>query len=182
VKSNGIVAGITNDAIQALAAAFEGDLHSLAHEIAKLALLADKDQQIDLKLVSSICNGTPERSTFQLIQLIAQSNAAKANALLNDLLEQGLHPLQISGLLNRAFRIMLAKRASTSATKSLLHEDLTNNWFLRNIGGAAEQFSESDLNKTVQALCSLDMELKSSGLPAASHLESFVVRSALRAH
>ncbi len=127
-----------------------------------------------------MCSGAPERTSFQLVHLIAQKSTIKASALLKDLLEQGIHPLQLSGFLNRAFRTMLAKKTSDNKTHSSLHNELTNNWFLRNLSSSANLFTAQELEKSVNSLKHLDLKLKGSSLSPETHLESFITEACLR--
>ncbi len=165
VERAGVSGGIAQEAVSLLVQTFGSDLTSLSQEISKLALMADRGEQISKKLLLEVLEKTPERTSFTLVQEMAAKHVSSALRLTDELLEQGLHPLQLSSFLSRSFRTMLATRASLGS-KAPIHSELTNPWFVRNTSRAASAFIPEHLEASIEVLKKLDLQLKSSSPPA----------------
>ncbi len=178
--------GIEPAAITQLVQCYGGDTQRLSQEIGKLSLLTDRGALISKKLVEQISYRTPERTSFELVNQLARKNIVGAVKLTEDLVLQGLHPLQLLSFLSKAFRTAAANKGRTSTSYgedfagNPVHPELANPWFIRNLSAAISGFSEQELKAALETLKSLDLELKSSGLPPELSLSVAVQRIASR--
>lgn len=161
----GASAGIEPGAIELLAKCYGNDISALAQEISKLALLTDTGKPITKELATQIINRSPENTSFELVNQIARKNVIPAVILAKKLLDQGLHPLQLSNFLTRSTRMLLANKSKTAHGNAPLHSELSNPWFLRNLSNALQLTSEGELASFIGTLKKLDLELKSNNLP-----------------
>lgn len=157
-------AGIQSDAAVLLAEKMGNDTLSLYNELQKLVLLTGTDELITPGLVLMATSGQPERQTLDLIGKIAQKDIVGAQSLLQSLLNQGNHPLQLSGYLNRCLRNLIVLKNSPEPPKGL-HSDYTNPWFNKRLLPLLRFYREEDLKKSLKVLSKLDLDLKSSKLP-----------------
>jgi len=171
--------GIESEAVELLIESYGTDVSALAAEISKLALLTAAGKTISRKTVEQISHRAPETTSFSLVQEMARKNAARASALAANLLDQGLHPLQVSAFLNRAFRTLAV--ATDAPHAGPLAPELTNPWFAKNLGVPARSFSPADIKASLSLLARLDFQLKDSKLPDHLVLSNTVQRIALRA-
>jgi len=174
----GIASGITPDAKQLLIRCYGGDVSHLAPEIEKLSLLVVPGEQISRTLVEALSLRSPEVTSFELVKQLAAKSPLSSVALVNDLLLQGLHPLQVNAFLSRAFRIMLAHRERSGAA---VHPELSNPWFQRQLGTSASAFTLRELKSAINRLTQLDFQLKDSGLPPSLNLSVAIQEIAARA-
>ena len=177
VQRAGIASGINADARQLLITCYGGDISRLAPEIEKLSLLIVPGEPITKSLVEAISLRNPEVTSFELVRQMAAKNPLRSVSLANDLLLQGLHPLQVNAFLSRAFRTLLAQKERGS---SVIASELNNPWFTRQLGSSLNNFTVGELNHAVRMLTKLDFQLKDSGLPSPLALSMAVQGIAAR--
>ena len=152
--------GFEKGAAQLLVKYFGSDTTLLVREIEKLALLTEPDTAISSKLVHQLSFQNPDVTSFELVQKIARRDVAAASTQALSLVDQGMHPMQISYFLSRCIRTLLA-RNNTSAKEQLASE-FTNYWFTKNLSGLERSFPDQNTNECLEALRSLDFNLKDS--------------------
>lgn len=169
----------TQGAAKLLATSYENDLGGLSQQLLTLSLLTDREAPIDENLVRDFALKSAEQTSFELVAQIAARNTVRAQKITNDLLSQGLVPLQINAFLGRSFRMMLAQKAMAESGSTVsLPQDLSHPWFLRKLSPALGRFSASKLKEAVTICADLDLSLKSSGLPPELALSLAVTRLA----
>jgi len=173
----GIASGIQPEAKQLLTESYGGDVSRLASEIEKLSLLSVPGEKINRKLVEAISLKNPEVTSFELVRQVAAKNPLYAVSLVNDLVAQGLHPLQVNAFLSRAFRVLLANKDTGGVA---LHPDLSNPWFLKQLSSSLRNFSVSELTDVIERLGRLDFQLKDSSIPPPLALSLAVQEIAAR--
>jgi len=182
-RRSGAEQGIAPDAVDLLAHNYGEDTGALAQQLSKLALLTDRENpRITTKTVKAAAEKTPERSSLELVKVIAQKNAPIAVELTHDLVAQGLHPLQLSAFVNRAYRTILAQK-SADQSKEIpikLDPDVSNPWFTRNLAPCQRLFTDKELKAGIETLKDLDLALKSSGVGPNLTLELAVQQLAQR--
>lgn len=161
IAQNGGPSGIEDKALEMLIKSYGSDLSALSREIAKLSLLTAIGEKITKELVQSTSLKSPEANNFSLVTALARQDALGAVSLAQSLVDQGLHPLQISAFLNRCFRTLLGQVNPTQ----LANAELSNNWFIRSLNEAKSRFSFDELQKSVELIKKLDFQLKDSVLP-----------------
>lgn len=157
---------------------FGDNINQLLNEIEKICLLSTQNNNISLELVQDIVAGSKESSSFELVSQMAGKNSYAALKTSKSLLEQGLHPLQISSFLSKAFRIIAANKESS--VKDPETKELSNFWFLKQLSAAIRAFSVPDLKESIEVLKKLDFQLKDSGLEAQISLLNSVQRISTR--
>ncbi len=158
--------GITPEGTKLIADSIGNNLALISQELGRIALMIDPSTKIDRVLIEKNLLGGPEHTSFELIQALGTRNLPLAQELLQNLLEHGQHPLQISSFLSRCFRSMLFKISSQNSRADFVKSpELTNPWFMRNLTGALSRYSERRLRSIIETLGALDFQLKSSGLP-----------------
>lgn len=164
-------AKIDSGVIDYLVANLGSDINQLIKEIEKITLLSAQSSAISLSLVQDIVSQSKETTSFELVSQIANKNTSAALKTSKALLEQGLHPLQISAFLNKSFRIISANKES--AVKNPEAKELSNFWFVKQLSSSFRGFSVKDLKESIDVLKKLDFQLKDSGLePQISLLNS----------
>jgi DNA polymerase-3 subunit delta len=148
---------MSQDATAMLAKCYGNDINRLSQEVEKLALLVDTKGQITRSLVEQTSLQTPEMTSFELFQCIARKDTVRAVTLAHTLIHQGFHPLQLSSFLSRCSRILLAQKEKQGIK---LHAELSNYWFTKNLGSAANHYKSEDLVTSIDVLKNLDMSLK----------------------
>lgn len=174
VKTAGCSEGIAADAASYLAQNFGSDLSSLTNEIQKAALSVEPGEQIGIKHVRDLLLKTPEFSSSELVQQIASKNPAAVKKLVQNLLQHGMHPLQISSALTRSFRTLLASKGQPAGTRS------ADDWLIRKLGPKASRLSADELIQALDELCRLDESLKGSPLPDELELDCSTQRISAR--
>ena len=170
-------AGLAEDAAAALIKYCGPDTTLLAREITKLSLLSAPDQPVSRALVEQISFNSPEVTSFELIQRLAKKDAKGSVTLAHSLVERGMHPMQLSYFLSRCFRTILAQKSSN---KDGLASELTNYWFVKQLGSSLRAFSNKDLCRCIEYLKKLDFQLKDSAIEDNLALSIVLQRIALR--
>lgn len=182
VSLSGNEAGIESQAADLLMKCYGSDVTALSREILKLCLLCEPGERIEVEDVKNLSMQSAEVTSFELLQQIAKKNAAASSSLVTDLVHQGFHPLQLSSFLSRCIRTLLANqgRAVANEEDSGIAAELSNAWFIRNLGSASRLFSKSELRESLELLKELDSKLKDSGLPPELNLSIAVQRMTAR--
>ena len=179
-KRTGLSQDIDNDALDLLISLHEDSLDALAQEVSKLSLLAPQDAKITLQMVKQTSWGAKERTSFELLNSMANKDIVKSLKVLSDLLDRGQHPLQLSGFLNKAFRTMLAQASCAGRSYENLHNDIGNAWFVKNLQSAVRLFTIKNIKKSLDDLKQLDGELKNSNFAPEHLIETFITKTTLR--
>jgi DNA polymerase-3 subunit delta len=162
---------IDREAVNFLKEAISIEGQMLRQEIAKLALYCADKQLIALEDVIAVICGAEQYTIFQLVEAIASGDTARAIKFLNDLMERGLEPLPILGMITRQFRLLaIAGEAlrqgkktaqimadinefskKVSRGKGIYQDRLierlaqqARNWPFKRLGRAFEEISETD--------------------------------------
>lgn len=186
VRNLGAQGGIATNAISLLVKRYGSDVSAISQELAKLSLLVPNNEAITPALIQQMNQKSPEHTTFELINEMANKNLTRALYLTRQLFRQGFHPLQLCNFLTRSFRTLLAhkalqqKAAVAERGKMDLPADLKNPWFVRNLRSAQERFSLQDTTQSLLLLSSLDLKLKSSKLEDTLLVSTAIQKVCLR--
>lgn len=173
--------GISADACEHLSSVFQDDLSGLSQALTKAVMSVEATEKIDLSRIHELVKDSPERSGLELVQAMSQRRLGQALALLNVLVTQGQHPLQLCSFLQRAFRIMLHD-ISLSDLQAATVGDLNHPWLRRQLRPLAQAFSATDLTASLQELARLDTHLRDSRIPAAVETEICIERITTRGY
>lgn len=172
--TDGFAAGAARQLVQY----FGSDTTQLSREVEKLALLTEPMQKISVELVEQLSYQNPEVTSFALVHKIARRQVTAASLQALSLIDQGLHPMQISFFLSRCIRMLIAQRQAEH--KDQLSSELSNYWFSKNLQGLERSFPEREARYCLEQLRSLDFQLKDSALNDRMALSLAVQRLALR--
>ena len=164
IKSKKHLGGIAEDALTALMTLYTDDMFALSHEVEKLCLSVEPNEQITKNLVLWLSAKHTEKKSFDLFKNIASKNFLNVSFLLAELSRQDQHPLQINALLSRCFRTLLAQKSFQDIGGTPPHTELNNTWFYNNIKSCQSSFSTSDLISAIEVLKNLDLKIKSSSM------------------
>ena len=165
IKSKKHVAGIAEDALTALTTLYADDMSTLSHEIEKLCLLLEPNEQITKSLVLKLSSKRTEKKSFDLFKNIASKNFLNVSFILSELARQDQHPLQINALLSKCFRTMIAQKSFQDLGGPAPHAELNNAWFYNNIKPCQSSFSMSELISAIEILKNLDLKIKNTSMP-----------------
>lgn len=167
-KLLGAANGIEPRAASELASCYGNDLQAISSLLSRLTLLLEEEGKITKEFLDKVSLRVPERSTLDLVGLLAQGKTSECLALCDEVVDQGSHPLQILALLSKAFRTMLANRSlggfqGADRRDRSLDSDLSSPWFVKRLEKSNRLFTERELSLAISGLGSLDLEIKSSG-------------------
>ena len=128
-------------------------------------------------MVAELSAENPETDTGVILLKAARNDLPGCSRLVEQLIENGAHPIQISHFLAWATRTLLAN--CSGASSASLHKDLKNYYVTKQIGGARNAFSEDELSEGLEILKLLDFRLKDSALPAELALHIAVDKMAM---
>jgi DNA polymerase III delta subunit len=170
--------GFEAGAVPLLIQYYGSDTTLLTREIEKLALLTEPGALVSKALVQQLSFQNPEITSFELIEKIARKDARAACVQALTLVDQGMHPMQLSHFISRCIRTALARGATDA--KEQLATEFTNYWFTKNLGSAERAFNERDASYLLETLRELDFNLKDSKLDDRLALSIAVERLATR--
>jgi DNA polymerase III subunit delta len=154
--------GIEAEAANLLAERYGENLTALNNEIARLSLFVARGKQITGALVKEQVRGEHHHDSFELIRAVAKKDALAAHALGQALMSQGFHPIQLTTLMQKCYRVMLARKGIEQGPP--LHRELSNPFFWKNCSSAAAAHSSADLKAALVTLQNTELRLKSSGM------------------
>lgn len=165
VERFAVAIGIDPQVVEILCRTFQGKLHELSSEIQRLSLVAGSGQRIESRHLAGGNLPTEERDPNELMRCILGRDLRGAHVILRSLSDHGFHPLQISAQMSKAYRVLLANTHSERP----LHKDVNAPWILRQLG-VRRNFKSRELERALDILKNLDLELKDSGLESEDAL------------
>ncbi|MBI4209364.1 MAG: DNA polymerase III subunit delta [Deltaproteobacteria bacterium] len=97
---------MSREAAQLLVEEVGSHLRLLQNELEKLILFVGDRVSIEEKDVEPLVTSIPRESIFVLVDAVAMKDRSRAIAVSEEVLEQGVHPLQILTLMERQFRLL----------------------------------------------------------------------------
>lgn len=165
LQSSGLNCQIDPEARNILLETYGSNLSELSNELGKLALLS-AGKTITRELVEELCLKTPEANSFELVRQLASGRQLEAQILAHEIILQGQHPLQLNSFLSKVLRTALAnKERSPYEQGEAPHKEISNYWFIKQLGSASARISTNSLKRSIGVLADLDFRLKDSKLP-----------------
>ena len=168
------------DAITLLLALTHEKLDLLHRELEKFELyfLETNIRHLDVSVVTVLVSRQLEDNVFELSDAIAKHHVTKAFQIYKDLVQQNEEPIKILILLANQFRLMqqllkLSKRgySDAEAAKTLAIHPYRAKLLLQ----SSYRFSESQLERYLQQLATIDYQIKSGQLHKELALELFIL-------
>lgn len=161
---------------EAVGAMQQISLGFLSNELEKLALYTEK-QNINRQDLQTILSGLPEISVFAMLDAVSEKKTARAIALLEEQMQAGVHPVQITALMIRHVRQLLqAKKLEESGVhgRQLAAGLGVVPFVAEKIGKNSRRFSGAALKKALLELLDGDYKLK-SGQAEPAMLERIII-------
>ncbi|MBP9838980.1 MAG: DNA polymerase III subunit delta, partial [Proteobacteria bacterium] len=163
-----VASSIETDAVALLDKYYAKDLDLIVKELEKLSLIVGKGNTIKASDVVNYSINNSNNTSFELFNSLFRQTKFGSVKLLNNLLEQGMHPLQINSFLSKSTRSAIANKHD----KSNIPQELSNPWFLRQISGAQNAATEGKLINLLAKLKLLDFRLKDSKLTSETEIKN----------
>lgn len=164
-------ASATPAAITCLIESIGSDLWRLHNTIIQLSHYT---QQITEATVQQFVPSALDDNIFHLTDAIAERNPKKALQLMQQQLASGANQFYILTMLARQLSILIQVKEPTNG-----HPDL-HPYVIKKAQHHAQRFSLTDLIQLHHAVVELDVQLKSSTVPAALLLDRFIVQCTLQ--
>lgn len=178
------------EAKERLAELTGNDLRRAKNEIEKLATFVGEKKVIELDDINQVSGWIKTFFEWEISDSLSKANYKQCLLVLNNLLKkEGVKPVNILGSITRFFRdIFLAKlwlhekeKDRKSIFKSLrphIQEKFGSFYVdkFREFFSLVERFSMKDLNRFLEELESVDLQMKSSGLSPQILLEEFLFK------
>lgn len=163
-------ANATPEAITFLCQSIGSDLWSLNNAITQLSHYT---QHVTVETAQQFVPSALDDNIFHLTDAIAERNSKKALQLLQEQLATGANHFYVLTMLARQLSVLIQVKEPTPGN-STLHP-----YVLKKAQHHAQRFSLAELIQLHQAVVTLDIQLKSSTIPAALLLDRFIVQCTL---
>lgn len=153
------------------------DLRLIDMELKKLALYVGEQKEIDRQAVDLLVGGVAETEIFRLTEAVMLKQRARAMQLLDQVLRQVDHPLQVLAALTNRFRQILQVKAlqgrhlppREAAALIKMHP-----YVYEKMGASVRQYEREEILTALCRLLEADLAMK-SGADAQVTLEALVV-------
>jgi len=171
---------IAQDALQYLAENICLDTRIIANELEKIALYCGKTANITLDDIIEVLSGGSKASVFQLVDAIGGGNSKSAVQMLNGLLDDGMQPAQILGMISRQFRLVTIALAGIQEGDSIdrigRRLGLKYTTITRKIINQAKRWPGENLVSVFNEISRTDFLLKSSRINKKLILENLIFK------
>jgi DNA polymerase-3 subunit delta len=173
---------ISKPALQLLVGMIGGDLWQMNNELDKLIsykLGSGSDRVISLEEVQLLVNHELNQSIFELTDAISNRNKAKAVAILNEQVAQGVADLYLLTMLVRQFRILLGVRQGLDnglSPKQIGDVLKLNSFVLNKSINQARNFNLSSLTSIMSTLAKIDYRFKTGALKVETMIDILIAR------
>ena len=167
-----LTAEIEPQALQRILETVISDLHTLANELNKLAAAALPSGRITTELVDSLVGRSREHMNWELSDHIVSRNRRGALKTLKDLLDDGVEPLLLIGLIAGTYRRMALAKAllSQGASPATIFSEVRMPPFKqRDYLAMLNQVDSERLARTIRRIAETDLAIKTS--KATPHMQ-----------
>ena len=161
----GLTAEIEPQALQRILETVTSDLHTLANELNKLAAAALPSGRITTELVESLVGRSREHMNWELSDHILSRNRRGALKTLKDLLDDGVEPLLLIGLIAGTYRRMALAKAllSQGASPAEIFSEVRMPPFKqRDYLAMLNRVDSEGLARTIRRVAQTDLAIKTS--------------------
>ena len=167
-----LTAEIEPQALQRILETVISDLHTLANELNKLAAAALPSGRITTELVDSLVGRSREHMNWELSDHIVSRNRRGALKTLKDLLDDGVEPLLLIGLIAGTYRRMALAKAllSQGASPATIFSEVRMPPFKqRDYLAMLNRVDSERLARTIRRVAETDLAIKTS--KATPHMQ-----------
>lgn len=170
---------ISSDAASFIVEHCGRELTSISSELEKVLLFCESNKRIDLEDVQEVISDTRVWTVFEFIDKLGRKEAVKALDILNRMIEEGVSPLGILGMVARQFRLIW--RAKEILRKGGKRAEIGGKLKLapfqtRPLLAQLNAFSEEELEQAFSILLQVDCALKSSRISRGGALEVMTMK------
>lgn len=163
-RSRGLT--IAAEAVQFVAQIVGNDLQKINNELEKVEIYINNRKEITLNDVKLVVGDFREFTPYDLADAIGRKDRQKAFLVLSQLLQEGVKPVGLLGMIAWNFRRLL--RAKSMESSGMSYDEIKKrlNILWLHTASFMEQmnkFSEDELRDAIRALLSADQALKSGG-------------------
>ncbi len=177
-RARGLGKSISPQAASLLVGQVGLDLYRLERELEKLVTYAGERGKIELEDVKQLVSSQRSFTVFELLRYVSQQEAKKAVTSLRSLILGGESPLSILALLARQVRLLW--QVQDARERGMAMPQITQRLNLPSfvVKGYAQQagyFTGTDLYRFHEALCVMDVKIKSTGTAPEILLEELIL-------
>ncbi len=172
-----LTAEIEPQALQRILETVTSDLHTLANELNKLAAAALPSGRITTELVDSLVGRSREHMNWELSDHIVSRNRRGALKTLKDLLDDGVEPLLLIGLIAGTYRRMALAKAllSQGASPATIFSEVRMPPFKqRDYLAMLNRVDSERLARTIRRVAETDLAIKTSKATPRMQVEMLV--------
>ena len=172
-----LTAEIEPQALQRILETVTSDLHTLANELNKLAAAALPTGRITTELVQSLVGRSREHMNWELSDHIISRNRKGALKTLKDLLDDGVEPLLLIGLIAGTYRRMALAKAllSQGASPATIFSEVRMPPFKqRDYLALLNRVDSERLARTIRRVAETDLAIKTSKATPRMQVEMLV--------
>ena len=172
-----LTAEIEPQALQRILETVTSDLHTLANELNKLAAAALPSGRITTELVQTLVGRSREHMNWELSDHIISRNRKGALKTLKDLLDDGVEPLLLIGLIAGTYRRMALAKAllSQGASPATIFSEVRMPPFKqRDYLAMLNRVDSERLARTIRRVAETDLAIKTSKATPRMQVEMLV--------
>ncbi|PYS27650.1 MAG: DNA polymerase III subunit delta [Acidobacteria bacterium] len=172
-----LTAEIEPQALQRILETVTSDLHTLANELNKLAAAALPSGRITTELVQTLVGRSREHMNWELSDHIISRNRKGALKTLKDLLDDGVEPLLLIGLIAGTYRRMALAKAllSQGASPATIFSEVRMPPFKqRDYLAMLNRVDFERLARTIRRVAETDLAIKTSKATPRMQVEMLV--------
>ena len=173
---NGI--SIDADAVDLMISLAGTNLFMLSGELDKLALYANDEKKIDVKIVEKLVAKSLEQNIFSLVDKAVNRKLDEALRIYYDLLKQNEEPIKILALLAGQFRLIYqVKELSRKGygQQQIAGSLKTHPFRVKLAANQAGKFSDKELADIMKNLAEADYQMKTGGMNKSLLVEMFLL-------
>jgi DNA polymerase-3 subunit delta len=154
------------------------DFHTLASELDKICTFIGERERIEAEDILEAASSQRNFSTFELLDHLRARQAGKAVRSLRSLILAGELPLKILGTL--AWQIRMIWQVKDGLRQGMSEAELAKRlgshpFVVKKAREQSVRFSDTDLYRTLGAICQTDIAIKSTGTPPEVLLEELLL-------
>lgn len=170
---------LSREAAQSLVDEVGADLRTLYSELQKLILFVGEKRRIDIGDVEAVVASVPTKSIFALVDAMVSQDRARSFGASEEVLAQGVHPLQVLSLLERQFRLLsrLKELQASAVPRSRWSAELRVPPFIvSKMEDQGRRLHPDFLDRALSFCFEADLQMKTSRLPVKFALEHLILQ------
>ena len=171
--------GMTEQTLNYFLGRIDTDMENIRRELDKLVVYTDGSEEITREDIDAVCTVHTESQIFDMVQVIAEKNQAKALKLYYDLITQKEPPMKILYWITRQFNQLyqIKELQSKGYPDHVIAERMgVRDFVIRKNKALCQSFSLSELRKAVEVCVEREEDVKTGRLNDRMAVELLIVR------